>query len=390
METDSAGQKVATNIRGLELISQINNENKQKYYLSNAHGDILDVINRQGDILNNYKYDPFGNITEQMETLPNRYKYAGEQYDEVTGKYYLRARHYDPQVGRFMQEDTYRGDGLNLYTYVANNPLKYVDPSGYSKCANNSSSSRYDKYSNLIAYNNINPKKITDHYLKANSLNSEYRTVKITLPNGNESFALRKDGKIMRFDEKSLDDGTIIHTAKGDYIIKKGKEVPVKKEKREEKEKKKEKKKDTSNVKETLKSGAGTASGIAGELKENSTKIVNGSTEVNPYKPVGTAGNAVVAVTLANDLINTVVEDNGNTKNQKIIKGLTQVGGTGINVATGYVTARSAVAVGSPLAVESMGTSYIMPFYMAMSIDKKVAEQVEILQDKIYKKYNIK
>ncbi|WP_027399773.1 RHS repeat-associated core domain-containing protein [Anaerovorax odorimutans] len=152
METDSAGQKVATNIRGLELISQINNENKQKYYLSNAHGDILDVINRQGDILNNYKYDPFGNITEQMETLPNRYKYAGEQYDEVTGKYYLRARHYDPQVGRFIQEDTYRGDGLNLYTYVANNPLKYVDPSGYSKCANNSSSSRYDKYSNLIAY----------------------------------------------------------------------------------------------------------------------------------------------------------------------------------------------------------------------------------------------
>ncbi|WP_027399779.1 RHS repeat-associated core domain-containing protein [Anaerovorax odorimutans] len=141
MEIDSTGQKIATNIRGLELVSQVNDANQQTYYLSNAHGDILDVINSQGNILNNYKYDPFGNITEQMETLPNRYKYAGEQYDEVTGKYYLRARHYDPQVGRFMQEDTYRGDGLNLYTYVANNPLKYVDPSGHNKCANNSENS---------------------------------------------------------------------------------------------------------------------------------------------------------------------------------------------------------------------------------------------------------
>ena len=43
-------------------------------------------------------------------------------------QYYLRARYYNPMIGRFMQEDTYRGDGLNLYAYCANNPVMYYDP----------------------------------------------------------------------------------------------------------------------------------------------------------------------------------------------------------------------------------------------------------------------
>lgn len=52
-------------------------------------------------------------------------------YDGGTGQYYLRARFYNPVTGRFLQEDVYRGDGLNLYAYCANNPVKYYDPSGY-------------------------------------------------------------------------------------------------------------------------------------------------------------------------------------------------------------------------------------------------------------------
>ena len=56
-----------------------------------------------------------------------------EQYDQVTQQYYLRARYYNPLVGRFTQEDVYRGDGLNLYAYCGNNPVMYVDPSGYDQ-----------------------------------------------------------------------------------------------------------------------------------------------------------------------------------------------------------------------------------------------------------------
>lgn len=89
------------------------------------------MLDAAGSVVNRYQYDAFGNTVEAVEKVQNRFRYAGEQYDQVTGQYYLRARFYNPVVGRFTQEDTYRGDGLNLYAYVSNNPIKYADPSGY-------------------------------------------------------------------------------------------------------------------------------------------------------------------------------------------------------------------------------------------------------------------
>lgn len=74
-------------------------------------------------------------LPQKEETL-NPFKYTGEVYDEETGLYYLRARYYDPSMRRFLNEDTYEGQidnplSLNLYTYVENNPLIYVDPTGH-------------------------------------------------------------------------------------------------------------------------------------------------------------------------------------------------------------------------------------------------------------------
>ena len=82
-------------------------------------------------------YDAFGNVLEKAEQLSNRIRYTGQQYDSVTGQYYLRARYYNPVLGRFLQEDVYQGDGLNLYAYCDNNPVMYSDPSGYASATNN-------------------------------------------------------------------------------------------------------------------------------------------------------------------------------------------------------------------------------------------------------------
>ena len=91
------------------------------------------ITDETGTIKNQYRYDAFGAGLEVSEELPNRIRYTGQQYDEVTEQYYLRARYYNPILGRFLQEDVYQGDGLNLYAYCRNNPVVYYDPSGYNK-----------------------------------------------------------------------------------------------------------------------------------------------------------------------------------------------------------------------------------------------------------------
>jgi RHS repeat-associated protein len=83
-------------------------------------------------VVNEYAYTPFGIIGNQQETIPQPFKYVG-QYGvmaEPNGFYYMRARYYDPAVGRFISEDPIGFDGgdVNLYAYVLNNPILFIDP----------------------------------------------------------------------------------------------------------------------------------------------------------------------------------------------------------------------------------------------------------------------
>ncbi|WP_438433975.1 S8 family serine peptidase [Gorillibacterium sp. sgz500922] len=106
------------------------------YYLKNGHGDVTALTNSGGTVVNKYAYDLWGNPQTTQETVANPFRYSGEYWDASTNLQYLRARWYDPSMGRFLSEDTYEGQidnplSLNLYTYVENNPLTRIDPSGH-------------------------------------------------------------------------------------------------------------------------------------------------------------------------------------------------------------------------------------------------------------------
>ena len=81
------------------------------------------------------RYLPFGDVRGSATNVPTPYGYTGQRRDSTNLMWY-RSRYYDPLVGRFTQADTIVPDAatpaaFNRYSYVINNPLKYVDPTGH-------------------------------------------------------------------------------------------------------------------------------------------------------------------------------------------------------------------------------------------------------------------
>ncbi|MBH2029090.1 MAG: RHS repeat-associated core domain-containing protein [Moraxellaceae bacterium] len=127
-------QPIATYSYGDDLISYHQGTGSQ-YYLYDALGSTRALTNENGQITDSYNYDAFGANTEHQGSSNNKYQYAGEQKDS-TGNYYLRARYYNPSIGRFTQMDSYMGQSnnpitLHKYLYANANPVMYTDPSGY-------------------------------------------------------------------------------------------------------------------------------------------------------------------------------------------------------------------------------------------------------------------
>ncbi len=119
-------------------------EDKYYYHQDNLGSTVM-MTDESGQVVFEQDYTPFGQTLYQPGTVEKPtsgvepgFGYTGQREEADIGLYYYNARYYDPEIGRFTREDEYQGDitrpqTLNLYSYVLQNPLKYVDPDGYSE-----------------------------------------------------------------------------------------------------------------------------------------------------------------------------------------------------------------------------------------------------------------
>jgi len=126
---------------------RVGNVTRNYYYRKNIFGDVVSLWEDNGNRIANYQYDAYGNCTIHnaqgtIITDPNHVgiinpiRYRGYYWDAELQLYYLNARYYDPQTGRFISQDNIAElqpeelNGLNLFAYCANNPIMNIDPNG--------------------------------------------------------------------------------------------------------------------------------------------------------------------------------------------------------------------------------------------------------------------
>jgi len=95
------------------------------------------ITDINGNVVNSYDYDDYGNIISQTENITNDYTYTGKELDKDSGLYYYGARYYDPEIGRWLTKDLQNmlpamrhlrnAQKLNRYSYVLNNPMNLID-----------------------------------------------------------------------------------------------------------------------------------------------------------------------------------------------------------------------------------------------------------------------
>ena len=139
--TDSSGTENRT-ITSQNVVapdgSIISSKRSEGYYIYNLDlkGSTVSIVAPDGRYKLVYAYDIYGEPVKRGDKdFYNEITFTGAVYDESTGLYYMNARYYDPETGRFITEDSERGEfddplTQHLYAYCQNNPTNKVDPSG--------------------------------------------------------------------------------------------------------------------------------------------------------------------------------------------------------------------------------------------------------------------
>lgn len=115
---------------------------KQYFYLTDGNKNVYQIIDETGNIVAEYKYDPFGKIVKISGSFAtnNPIRFSSEYYDSETGLIYFNYRYYSPQLGRWLSRDPLgENGGINLYAYVGNSPISRFDLLGLYPTSRNPS-----------------------------------------------------------------------------------------------------------------------------------------------------------------------------------------------------------------------------------------------------------
>jgi RHS repeat-associated protein len=147
-ERDANNNVLVTYTRGLDMSSSLSgaggiggllartDTNGSTYYHADGGGNITALIDGSENIVARYAYNPFGKLIGKWGTMadPNEMRFSSMPYYSSPQIYGYLGRFYDPNLQRWLNQDPIgeRG-GLNLYAYVGNNPVNYIDPNGLKK-----------------------------------------------------------------------------------------------------------------------------------------------------------------------------------------------------------------------------------------------------------------
>jgi RHS repeat-associated protein len=135
MSYDENGQVITDYTYGLDLIRS-REAGDEVFYHQDGLGSTRLLTDSTGQVTDRYTYDAYGRLLSHVGSSDNEKQFAGEQRDAETGLDYLRARYYDPDLGRFISKDPFAGflsDPMSQhdYQYAHANPVNFTDPTGY-------------------------------------------------------------------------------------------------------------------------------------------------------------------------------------------------------------------------------------------------------------------
>jgi RHS repeat-associated protein len=136
LRSDGTQLRYAYGSEGVDAQQTISGTTTISYPLLDGQGSLRRLTDAAGAVTLARSYDAFGNIRHSAGQGWTPLGFTGERMGAADGTLYLRARHYSPALGRFLQRDSYAGtldrpQSLNRYAYTENNPATLSDPSGH-------------------------------------------------------------------------------------------------------------------------------------------------------------------------------------------------------------------------------------------------------------------